>query len=113
MPASPQPQALPPGSPGRVLLGPQNLVPLGAAAIVLSVLVGTTWAASERVGDIVHSIEKLDQRTELRLRSIDDRIGGLADSMKDRWTRADMTIWVELLRARNPDLVVPDPTRGS
>lgn len=85
------------------ILSKEVLVPLG--------LVGAVAAAAGAVGSWV-AVVTYGHRTDLRLQGIETQVSSLHQRVMtdgaDRWTGRDMRIWSELLRAKNPELSVPD-----
>lgn len=86
---------------------PGTWVPLGAVlACALTVFGGGLSAHAYWTGKLeAISAEISAMRLDLgrRLERIEERSG-------DRWTLTDMTLWVERLRQRNPELQIPEPT---
>jgi len=80
----------------------ETLVPLGLVLSVIGALLGGAWA----VNDAKHAIDT-------RLVVIDTRLAAIQTELlrrtDDRWREGDMKHWAELLKAHNPELVIPDP----
>ena len=75
-------------------------IPLGSAVAVMGLAVSMSVSVSNRllameysVRTLTHEISRLDK--------------GLDFAAEDRWTHRDMESWVDLLEARNPEMVVP------
>jgi hypothetical protein len=99
--------------------GPDTLVPI---SFVLSV-VGAVWWISNTLAAMTlqqkeawfaheRSMMTLTGRidvlqSELRLVSLQ-----VAESGGDRWRFVDMAGWAKLLAAQNPNLTIPQPSRG-
>lgn len=86
------------------VISKSTLLPIG---FVLVLLGGALWLNNKLV-NLDHSLDLID----LRLKGIEE---DLARGIDDRWRGADMKVWAMLLKAENPELVVPDPwsSRGS
>ena len=71
----------------------KGVVPVAAVVAIISVSFGAAaWMT----------------RIEMRLESIEK---GILSAGKDRFYRSEFDAWLELLKARNPDLDVPTPAR--
>lgn len=88
----------------RPLINRETVVPLGIVIAVIGVATLSAWnvsgALTETDANSQHRFEKLEGRMDAMAASID----GINH---DRFTRAEMTMWVELLEARNPTLKIP------
>lgn len=89
----------------RPLLGRETVVPLGIVIAVIAVAVTSAWnvasALTANDANSQHRFEKIEKgMTELKT-SIDAINHG-------QFSRVEMHMWVELLRARNPDLDIPE-----
>ena len=71
-----------------------TLIPLG---VVFAFLSGALWI-DDGLDDNSHKLDILS----LKVSTIES---GLAD----QWTKEDMKVWADLLKAQNPDLIIPDP----
>lgn len=82
------------------ILSQNSLLPIGAAiAIMLGGISSAVWLN----GTLLSIGYKLD--------GLVTRIDRLEGAVSDRWTRGDMSNWVEILHARNPTMAIPDVTK--
>lgn len=84
-------------------LTPQTWIPIGVAvAAIMAFAGGAVWINSNfqslqfQNGELSRGMARLEQRI---------------DTLQDRWTARDMQQWIELLRAKNGTLSVPDAPR--
>jgi len=82
------------------VLSRQTLVPLGLVCVVaFSIASGAIWISSQ-LKTIDYSIKDL----RISLTRLESSIDDIAT---DTWTKSDMTTYIELLRAKNPNLDLP------
>jgi hypothetical protein len=73
-----------------------------AIGVMLAFASGAVWI-NTNFQDLSFSNRQLTQS----ITNLEHRIDGL----QDRWTSRDMTQWVELFRAKNPTLAIPEIPR--
>lgn len=84
-----------------LMLDKSTLIPLGfMMTIIVACITGFSWLQSS----FMEIKYQLKDNTE-KIKEIKDEI---QLKMMDRWTRTDMSSFVDLLKARNPELKVPD-----
>lgn len=82
---------------------PQTWVPIGVAvAAVLSFGGGAVWINSN-----FQTLQFSNKQLSEQMNRMERRI----DELQDRWTARDMAQWVELFKAKNATLNIPDVTR--
>lgn len=92
----------------KPLISKESAVPLGIAATVVIVAATSAWnVASSLTTSNVENRARFE-RIESRLLEIDVK---LAEASTDRWRRVDMQVWVELMRARHPEIKWGDVVR--
>lgn len=90
---------------GRSYLTQQTLVPLGLIVGVFFTAVAGTWHLAQILAALNSESALRFQRLEIKLEGLEQAV---TLSNTDRWNRADMLGFVEALKARNPNLVVPE-----
>lgn len=73
-----------------------TLVPAGLAVLAIVSAVTATWHA----GDVLNELRNGGSNRGARLDKLEELQLG-------NWSREDMAVWLELLAAKNPSLVVP------
>ena len=78
-----------------------TLIPLGLLiTVVLSAISGTVWLQASFM-DLKYQLkDNTDTINEIKME--------IQEKMTDRWTRTDMTNFLDLLKAKNPELKIPD-----
>lgn len=84
-----------------MVLSRSTLVPAGVAASVMIAVISLTLWLGGRFSDLEYSVQALGVQVE-RLQVQLER------GQTNAWTRDQQMTWAELLKARNPALVVPD-----
>jgi hypothetical protein len=84
----------------RPLVSRESVVPVALAVTAILAAIGITATFSSAA-----------TRLDVRLDSIEVTLSQLGEQIRiaaaDRWRRADMIQWAELLAAKNPTLIVP------
>ena len=73
------------------------------ATIVGPVLASVLWLQT--------TLFAMRRDIELLQASVKDLSAQIASVSSDGWSHTDMDMWVELLRVKNPALVIPEPMR--
>jgi hypothetical protein len=88
----------------KPLISKETVVPLGIVIAVIGVAVLSAWdvasALSKSTADSEHRLERIEFKMEAIQQSIE-----AIDS--NRYSRQELQMWAELLRAKNPTLDVP------
>jgi len=78
----------------------ETLVPIGLAITVICAVMGAAmWLQASLLG------------ISSRLDTIQRELGTVSGRVDGTWTRADMVQWVQLLRATNKEMSVPEVPR--
>ena len=100
----------PPQVATRVVVDPgRTYVPLAViGGMVLAVIAAYGYFENMRA-------ESRKGREEIKeeIRGVQRRTERLEEKMTDRWAGADMRLWVEKLKGRNPEITVPEVERAS
>lgn len=91
-------------SANRPLLSRDAYIPIGLAIAVVLAATGGVWSFSQVLSQFQSEQALKFQRLELKLDAVERT---LAESTVDRWRRADMAQWADVLAAKNPSLNVP------
>lgn len=89
----------------KPLISRESVVPLGIAATVVIVAATSAWQVSASLTTNNVESRARFERIESRLLDIDVK---LAAAASDRWRRADMQVWIELMRAKHPEIAWRD-----
>ena len=89
----------------RPLISCESVVPLGIAATVVIIAATSAWQVSASLTTNNDESRARFERIESRLLDIDAK---LALAAQDRWRRADMQTWIELMRAKHPEIAWRD-----
>lgn len=89
-----------------ITLSEKTKIPIGAAVSIIGlILAGAIWTQST-----LFSLRSDITALGVKMATIESAI--IAASA-DRWTGTDMRQWVEVLKARNPALQIPDARHGA
>jgi hypothetical protein len=78
----------------------ETLIPVGLMmAVVVSVSSGAVWLNTQLQG------------TNYKLSALELKLDSIQEQLKaaslDRWSSRDMKLWIELLKAKNPKMEIP------
>lgn len=85
-------------------LNEKTKVPLGIAASFIVVVIGCTFWVNNTISGLQGNLKDL----AYEIKALNTRLDALT---ADRWSGTDQVMWVEALKAKNPNLVVPDVNR--
>ncbi len=78
-----------------------TLIPISLAFALITSIAGVAVWLNNRLASINYHIEAL----KVEVQTVQEKLDTAA---KNVWTSRDMQLWVELLRAKNPDIKIPD-----
>lgn len=100
----------------RPLISRETVVPLGIVVAVIAVAVASAWrvsgALTQSTADDERRYERLETDSVHRFERLERRLDQLNTQLQTiniaRFTREEMRMWVELLKAKNKTLEVPE-----
>lgn len=78
-----------------------TLVPVSlVAGIVITIASGAVWI-NNKLQSLSFSVEAL----RVQIKTVESKLDSVNE---DRWTARDMKLWTQILKAKNPNMEVPD-----
>lgn len=78
-----------------------TLIPVSLVFIIVSSIAGAAVWLNNRLASINFHIEAL----KVEVQAVQEKLDVAARNV---WTSRDMQLWVELLKAKNPEIQIPD-----
>ena len=92
-------------------LNAQTLVPVGlSVTVILAVASAAMWLQAS-LGGITSRLDISLVGITSKLETIQRDLNQVSGRVDVTWTRADMMVWVQLLRATNPTISIPEVPR--
>lgn len=90
------------------VLDKNTVVPLGLLLTVVAAMTsGALWIQSSFI-ELKYELESTNHKIQEQILKMNDLKSEIQEKMTDRWSKTEMINFINLLKAKNPSLSIPD-----